>query len=31
MLLVICDNTKENFLWEPEEKKVKFHKITPYA
>ena len=26
MLIVICNNTKENFLWEPEKINVKFHK-----
>ena len=25
---LICDNTKENFLWEPEKRNVKFHKMT---
>ena len=29
MQLVICDNSKENFLWEPEN--VKFYKITSYT
>ena len=28
---VICNNTKENFLWEPEKMNVKFHKITSYT
>ena len=27
-VLVICNNTKENFLWEPKKMNVKFHKIT---
>ena len=27
MSLVICNNTKENFLWKPEKMNVKFHKI----
>ena len=32
MLLAICNNTKENLLWEPEKMKyVKFHKITSYS
>ena len=31
MKLVICNNTKENFSWEPEKMNVKFHKITPYT
>ena len=31
MYLVICNNTKENFLWEPEKMNVKFHKITSYT
>jgi len=31
MLLVICKNTKENFLWEREKTNVKFHKITSYT
>ena len=26
MYLVICNNTKENFLWEPKKTNVKFHK-----
>ena len=26
MQLVICNNTKENFSWEPEKVIVKFHK-----
>ena len=26
MRLVICNNTKENFLWEPKKINVKFHK-----
>ena len=26
----MCNNTKENFLWEPE-KKVKFQKMTSYT
>ena len=26
MLLVICDNTKENFWWEPEKINARFHK-----
>ena len=28
MKLVICNNTKENFIWEPEKMNVKYHKIT---
>ena len=28
MYLVICNNTKENFLWEPNKMNVKFHKMT---
>ena len=31
MWLVICNNTKENFLWDPEKMNVKFHKITSYT
>ena len=31
MQLVISNNTKENFLWEPEKMNVKFHKITSYT
>ena len=27
----LYNNTKENFLWEPEEINVKFHKMTPYT
>ena len=27
MKLVTCNNTKENFLWEPEEINVKLHKM----
>ena len=27
-LLVICNNTKKNFSWEPEKINVKFHNIT---
>ena len=26
VILVICNNTKENVLWEPEKVNVKFHK-----
>ena len=29
--LVVCNNTKENFLWEAEKMKVKFHKIASYT
>ena len=29
--LVICNNTKENFLWEPEKINVNFHKNTSYT
>ena len=29
--LVICNNTKENFLWEAEEMNVKFHKTASYT
>ena len=30
--LVSCNNSKENFLWEPEKINVKyFHKMTPYT
>ena len=25
---IVCNNTKENFLWEPEKRNVKFHKIA---
>ena len=28
MYLVICNNTKENFLREPNKMNVKFHKMT---
>ena len=28
--LVICINTKENVLWEPEKINLKFLKMTPY-
>ena len=28
MYLVICNKTKENFLWEPNKMNVKFHKMT---
>ena len=28
MQLLFCNNTKENFSWEPEKMNVKFHKIT---
>ena len=31
MWLVICNNTKGNFSWEPEKVNVKFHKITSYT
>ena len=31
MQLVICNNTKENFLWEPEKMNVKFHKMASYT
>ena len=31
MELVICNKTKENFLWETEKTNVKFHKITSYT
>ena len=31
MQLVICNNTKENFLWEPKKTYVKFHKMTSYT
>ena len=31
MQLIICNNTKENFLWVPEKINVKFHKITSYT
>ena len=27
----MCNNTKENFLWEPEKMNVKFHKIESYT
>ena len=27
MWLVICNNTKEDFLWEPNKKNFKFHKM----
>ena len=31
MYLVICNNTNENFLWEPEKENVNFHKITSFT
>ena len=31
MQLVICNNTNKNFLWELEQMKVKFHKITSFT
>ena len=31
MKLVICNNTKENFLWEAEKMNVKFRKIAFYT
>ena len=31
MYLVICNNTNENFLWEPEKVNVNFHKITSFT
>ena len=31
VLIVICNNTKENFLWEPEKINVKFHKNRDYT
>ena len=29
--LVICNNTKENFLWAPMKTNFKFHKMTSYT
>ena len=31
VIIVICNNTKESFLWEPEKTNVKFHKMTAYS
>ena len=31
MWLVICNNTKENFSWEPEKINIKFQKMTSYT
>ena len=31
VIIVICNNTKENFLWEAKKTNVKFHKMTAYS